>query len=496
MTAAGSDAISALEPKSVWSIFAGMSAVPRPSKREERIQKHIRDFCEEQGLEVKQDDAMNLVIRVPASPGCEGVPITVLQAHTDMVHEKNRGVEHDFENEGIKLVIDKDKETGREIVRADGTTLGADNGIGAAMGLAVATSKEFKHGPLEILLTTDEEAGMTGAKALTPGSIEGRRLINLDTEEDDALYIGCAGGCDTNLNFELPLSSCGGGECLRIEIGGLRGGHSGSDIHENRGNAIKLLTWTLMRAGLSEVRVAELVGGSKRNAIPREAHAVVCAPSGGKTALEKAAAEVIEIAKADCHEPGVEIKIESAGGKQAASAEDSLRLLQCLASLPSGVLGMSNAVPGLVQTSNNVSTVTCEEKGGSLHVTIGNLSRSSSDGWMRAALDQIAAAGRLAGAAVETANDYPGWEPDPDSKILATCANVYEKLFGEKPSVEAIHAGLECGIIGKRVGGMDMVSLGPLILGAHSPDERVFVESVQKSWKYLLAVLDRLASDG
>ncbi len=485
-----------LEPKLIWKLFRGLSAVPRPSKHEEKIRAHLRDLAKEHGLSFCEDDAGNLVITVPASSGHEHAPITVLQAHVDMVCEKNSDTEHDFDNEGIHLVLDTDA-AGETIVRGSGTTLGADNGIGVAMALAAALDDSVVHGPLEILLTTDEEAGMTGAKALTPQSFKGRRMLNLDSEEDDALYIGCAGGCDTNLTWTLtPEQTDGTGETAAILVSGLRGGHSGCDIQENRANAIKLLTQVWLRSGVDGLRLGEASGGSKRNAIPREAHAIVYGPTGMTAALTESAAKVANDARDASREPDATIVVRSAEPPaHALNAADSARVLAAWAALPQGVLGTNPSVPGLVQTSNNVSTMSITlPNTGEGRVAVGCLSRSSSVYWNSVTLAQVAAAGRLAGAVVTTDNEYPGWEPNIDSALLATTRRVYEKLFGSTPEVAAIHAGLECGIIGKLVGEMDTVSFGPRIEGAHSPDERVYPESVVKSWSLLRAVLADLAT--
>ncbi len=487
-----------LEPSDVWRLFAGIAAVPRPSKHEERIRAHVRGLLEKQGLTFHEDATGNIVASVPASAGCEGAPITVLQSHLDMVCEKNAGTDHDFDRDGIHLVLDTDP-AGQRILRADGTTLGADNGIGAAMALAVAFSSEVKHGPLELLFTIDEEDGMTGAKALTPGSFRGRCLVNLDSEEDNALYIGCAGGCDTTLTWTLPSNPLGGdAQPLSVTVSGLRGGHSGCDIHEDRGSAIKLLARTLQLAGDPDLRLVFLEGGSKRNAIPREARAVVCDSSGLLDRLSAAAQRVADDGKRESAEPDLMINVANdseSGACPALSAQETVRILSTLSALPHGVLGMHRSVPGLVQTSNNVATVRVAADGGStILAEVGTLSRSSSASCLSVTTEAIAAIGRLAGASIATGNEYPGWAPNVDSPILATCRRVYENLFDASPEIAAIHAGLECGIIGERVGDMDMVSFGPRIEGAHSPDERVYVASVQKSWKYLLAVLDALSA--
>jgi dipeptidase D len=364
------------------------------------------------------------------------------------------------------------------------------------MALAAASSPDVVHGPLEILCTADEEMGMTGAKALEPDFFKGRRMVNLDSEEDDAIYIGCAGGRDSTLRWELATSApAGGSEVCRVTVSGLRGGHTGGDIHENRGNAIKLLVRALRAADSGGLQLVELNGGSKRNAIPREAHAIVAGPSGLAGRLKKAADEVMPEAVRFAKEPNCSIAVERAEGAAAASVADTAKVLTTLAALPHGVLAVVPDIPGLVQTSNSTSTVSSEVEGGSLTISVACLSRSSLRSELHEAARQIAAIGQLGGAAVESGNEYPGWAPNMDSPTLAVCKRLYEELFGEEANVTAIHAGLECGLIGERVGEgqMDMVSFGPRIEGAHSPDERVWVKSVEKSYRYLKAVLAELA---
>jgi len=494
-----SGGIESLEPTAVWRFFAGISSVPRPSKHEEKIRQHIKDVAAENRFEVRQDQAGNLLIEVPASPGCAAAPITVLQGHVDMVCEKNADTEHDFERDPIELIIEHDPREKQQIVRANGTTLGADNGIGMALALAAASSPDVVHGPLELLFTADEEAGMTGAKALSPDFFRGRRLFNLDSEEDDAIYIGCAGGSDSTLVWNTgarpPAADV---EVCRVSVKGLCGGHSGGDIHRNRGNANKLLARTLLASRSDTLQLAAFRGGSLRNAIPREAVAVVTGPTGTSDALAKAAARVQTEAAAESAEDDPVISVEKVTRGEAPAvipAADTQRVLAALAALPHGVLGMHAKMAGLVETSNNVATVSTEldEADNTMKLTVGTLARSSSTTQIHVTLRQIEAVGKLAGAEVTAANPYPGWAPNVDSPALGTCRMVYERLFGERPKVTAIHAGLECGIIGDRVGGMDAVSFGPKITGAHSPDERVYVASVQKMWKYLCAVLTELA---
>jgi dipeptidase D len=489
---ANHDTVSQLEPANVWEIFAGMANVPRPSKDEARIRDHVIKLAASHNLETATDSVGNVIVTVPASPGREKAPITVIQAHLDMVCEKNRGTKHDFDKDAIRLIIGKD-DKGEAIVVADGTTLGADNGIGVAMALAASISSDVQHGPLELLLTIDEEDGMTGAKGLTPEVLKGRRLLNLDSEEDDMLYIGCAGGCDTTLSWNFAQEPAGGGYIgVQVEVRGLKGGHSGGEIHENRGNAIKLLGRVLMSA--PGLQLGHVDGGNKRNAIPREAAAFVAVSADGLQGLENAAEQVLRDIAIESDEPSAEILVTPCEVPGATISQDaSATVLQAIAAIPHGVLGMSTAVPGLVQTSNNLATAKVKWDG-DCRVQLGTLSRSSLDSRISETSKQIAGIGRLAGATVSTANEYPGWEPDVDSEALATTRRIYEKLFGETPDVTAIHAGLECGIIQERIGKMDMVSFGPRIEGPHSPDERVYIDSVAKSWKLLGAVLDALSA--
>ncbi len=486
--------IESLDPKTVWNIFVGLSAVPRPSKREEKIRAHVLGLAEKCGFAARQDDIGNIVVDVPATPGHEAAPITVLQGHLDMVPENNRDTPHDWDNDPITLVMDKDAETGLDIVRADGTTLGADNGMGVAMSFAVATTPEIVHGPLELLFTTDEEAGMTGAKELTPDSFKGRRMLNLDSEEDDAIYMGCAGGCDSNASWTFETAAAdAANEACKITVTGLRGGHSGGDIHEGRGNAIRLLVRTLLLAGAKKLQLSEIAGGSKRNAIPREAHAVVTGPAGTLGSLVEAATTVQVNGIAESFEPKLEINVEKTTASQVATAEDTARLLAALIAMPCGVQGMHPKIPTLVETSNNVSIIESAASAGKVDIGLAMLSRGSSQSRLQTVKDHIVAVTKMSAATIQQGNEYPGWEPNVDSPLLATCRRIYKGMFNDEPHVAAIHAGLECGIIGKRVGDMDMVSFGPTIRGAHSPEERVFIESVGKSYKYLIAVLAELA---
>ncbi|MDY7110082.1 MAG: aminoacyl-histidine dipeptidase [Planctomycetota bacterium] len=493
-----SSPLESLEPQAVWRFFAAMTEVPRPSKSEEKIRAHVRATAEALGFPSRRDETGNIVIEAPATPGHENAPVTVLQGHLDMVGEKNAEVKHDFERDPIRPVIDTDAETGEPIVCAEGTTLGADNGIGVAMALAAASSPDVVHGPLEILCTSNEEMGMTGANALDAGFFRGRRMLNLDSEEDDAIYIGCAGGTDVELIWELPAAAPADvTDTCRVKVGGLRGGHSGDEIHLNRANAVKLLAQVLGAELDLPLRLVDITGGSKRNAIPREAGATVAGPAGTIDALRNAAGEAQARAVRAHGEKNCRITVDAIDGRDASvgSAEDSRRLLKGLIALPSGVAAIVPDIPGLVQTSNNISTIDTrrEESGDGIRVQVGCLARSSSADDMQMIVWQLAAIGRLGGATVEIGNSYPGWQPDLESPLLATARRIYAELFETEPGVAAIHAGLECGIIGRRIGGMDMISIGPRIEGAHSPEERVYIASVERSYRFLIALLAELA---
>jgi dipeptidase D len=416
----------------------------------------------------------------------------VLQAHMDMVTEKNSGTVHDFENEGIRLLIDQDA-AGEKIVRADGTTLGADNGIGVALAFA-AGEPEVVHGPLELLITVDEEEGMSGAANLDPSLLSGRVMLNLDTEEDHSIYIGCAGGCYADYKLSGAAEPLAGRATFKVSVSGLRGGHSGGDIHEGRGAATILLARTLAAAG-GDFAWVEADAGSKLNAIPREAWAIVAggAELGGQ--LETAAAKIEAEGRAESYEPGLEIAVAKVDVPAAGAlpAAESRRLLQLLLALPQGVIGMHPKIPSLVETSNNVATLKSRREDGKLDFLVGLLARSSAESRMDELIAKLESLAALAGAEVKFSSRYPGWAPNLDSPVLALCRRVHEDLFGQQPKVAAVHAGLECGILGERVPGLDMVSIGPRIEGAHSPDERVWVSSVGKSWEYLKALLAELA---
>jgi dipeptidase D len=481
-----------LEPTLLWQHFDDIRQVPRPSKHEEKIARHLQDWAEARGFEVARDDAGSMVVRVPASEGHEGAEAVVLQGHLDMVCEKNSDIEHDFMTEGIEVEVDGDW------VQARGTTLGADNGIGLATAMALADDSEVVHGPLEILATVDEETGLTGAKQLDPELLTGKILLNLDTEEDGALYIGCAGGADTDAF--LPTSrrrGLLGSVPVKLSVRGLRGGHSGLNIIENRGNAIKLATRVLqaaLYAGI-DLDIVSIDGGSKHNAIPRECFALCRVDSVALDRLKEIANE----SAADFREefgatdPDFEVVVEEMEDdeplRNVVNVHTRDRLLRLLDSLPHGVLAMSRDVPGLVETSTNLAVVETQEDGLKLVTS----HRSSVMPALFAVRRSVTSTFRQAGAKVSYDEPYPGWKPNPSSAILTRTAEVYERLFGEQPEIKAIHAGLECGLILEKVPGMDAISIGPQIENAHSPDERVQISSVAKFYKHVSALLEDLA---
>ena len=473
-----------LEPAVVWRNFEAITKVPRPSGHEEKLAAYLAGWAEERGFAWEKDEVGNLVIRVPATPGKEGVPTVVLQGHLDMVCEKNNDVEFDFMNEAIRVVRDGDW------LKADGTTLGADNGIGLAMGMAVAEDPEAAHGPLELLSTVDEETGLTGATCLQPGFVAGRKLINIDSEEEGYVFAGCAGGADSESVFPLrPEPLAAGSQVISVTVRGLIGGHSGLAINENRGNAVKL-TATLLQglAGRCEVRLADFDGGDKHNAIPREATALVAGAAGLK---EKALAVAEELEPLFLQEygqtdPQLTIEIADATAEQAISASDTNRLLDLILAIPHGVDAMSKDIAGLVESSTNLASI--KWAGGEARLL--SSSRSSVAPAIERIRQQIAAAARLAGAEPVLHEGYPGWQPNMASELLAFARNVYEQTTGKTADVTAIHAGLECGIIGEKYPGMDMISIGPDMFDVHSPDERLSISSTARFYPFLKALLN------
>ncbi|MBI5502372.1 MAG: aminoacyl-histidine dipeptidase [Deltaproteobacteria bacterium] len=481
--------IANLEPKFLWQHFAALCRIPRGSKNEAAVVAHVEAEAKKRGLEVRRDSVGDLAIRIKATPGRESAPPLVIQGHLDMVCEKNADTKHDFERDPIRAVADG------EWVHATGTTLGADNGIGVAAGLALMDDRSVVHPPLELLLTIDEESGMTGALSMPADFFAGRRLLNLDSEEDGTLYVGCAGGGNSELKLALRRdASLKGFKAFTARVTGLRGGHSGLNINENRANAIKLLVRVLRDAAARmSLRLGSIEGGNKHNAIPREATATVYVPTRKDADFRKLVQGWGKVLREEFAGIEPELKVELAAPPAARpkpiTAAAAGRALDLLCALPHGVLGMSQAIPGLVETSNNLAVVATEDRA----LRIVTSSRSSVGPTLQALLGQVAATARLAGADVAQGGGYPAWKPNMDSHLLKVARETYKKMYGAEAKVTAIHAGLETGIIGSRVPGIDMLSFGPQIEGAHSPTERVHVASVAKFYEFLKGVLLALA---
>ncbi|MBI5837374.1 MAG: aminoacyl-histidine dipeptidase [Candidatus Eisenbacteria bacterium] len=479
-----SSAIEGLKPELVWKYFAGLSKIPRGSKNEAAAGAWVLKVAKQLGLEARQDRWGNVVARKPASPGRERTPSVCLQGHLDMVCEKRPDLKHDFLKDPLNLVRDG------EWLRADGTTLGADNGIAVASALAIMEDRSLEHGPLEFLFTVDEETGLTGAKGLEPGFVTSRILLNLDSEEETALFVGCSGGRDTNGNWALEWDAAPAGSvALEITVGGLRGGHSGLEIDKGRGNAIKILGRALRLAGESGARLARMDGGNKRNAIPRDAVALVWVPKAKLAGATAALEEFDRVARAELAtvEPGLRVTataVKTRGGKVFRRPLQK-KLLQVISGLPHGVIKMSAEISWLVETSTNVAVIATGKKS----VSLATSQRSSVASEIQEIGDTVVAVLELGGAEVHVSDGYPGWKPNLDSPILKTAAGTYRRLRGSEPDVKAVHAGLECGIIGERYPGMDMVSFGPVLESVHSPEERIHVGSVGRFYEFLLAIL-------
>ncbi len=476
--------VRALAPKAVWKNFADLNAVPRPSKKEERVIAFMMDFGKSLGLETFSDNVGNVIIRKPATAGMEDRKCVTLQSHLDMVHQKNNGTVFDFDTQGIDMFIDNDW------VRAKGTTLGADNGLGVATIMALLESTDIVHPALEALFTIDEETGMTGAMGLEAGVLEGGILLNLDTEEDDEIDIGCAGGIDVTAERvyaeeEVPEGSV----AYIITVKGLNGGHSGMDIHKGLGNANKIMN-RLLYCSLAKypIKIANIDGGSLRNAIPRESSTTLIVDASLQQAFKDDLEVLATVIKNELKivDPNLSIILKAVElPKKVMEPEAQERLIKGIYAAHNGVYAMSASITDLVETSNNVARV--EVKAGKIKVAC--LTRSSVNSAKMDLAQALKATFELAGCEVTFKGDYPGWDPNPDSVILEVLKNKYEAIFNEKPKVVACHAGLECGILGQNYPDMDMISFGPTIKGAHSPDERVSISSVQKFWKFVVEIL-------
>ncbi len=479
-------ALDKLEPKLLWKHFAELAAIPRASTKEAAARNYVLAHASKLGLEALQDHAGNVVIRKPAHPGREQAPMALLQGHLDMVCEKNEGTAHNFDTDPIRVVRDGDW------LKAEGTTLGSDNGVGVSAALAVMESTDIAHGPLEFAFTVDEESGLTGATQFPAGLLKSKYFLNLDNEETGTLCIGCSGGVTTTARRKITLRPASANAAWRIKVSGLKGGHSGVDIHLGRGNALRILGGVLQRV-LERLgaEVGGISGGSAQNAIPREASATVLLDSGREQELKSLVAQCQAESRAELggFDPEVAITVEKAERPGTVmDAGDAERTVALLASVHHGVLAMSPDVPDLVQTSTNLAIITTK---GEL-VEIVTSQRSPIESSRDAAAGMVETIFRLAGFEVKQEARYPGWKPDPHSEIVQELQEVHQKLFGEPAKLIAVHAGLECGVIGEKYPGMQMVSFGPTIVGPHSPNERVQISSVESFWKFLKAVLEHI----
>ena len=473
-----------LEPICLWNKFADLNAVPRPSKKEERIIEFIKAFGNSLGLETFEDQIRNVIIRKPATPGMENRKSIVLQSHLDMVHQKNNDTVFDFDVQGIEMFVDNDW------IKAKGTTLGADNGIGVATIMAILESDTIPHPAIEALFTIDEETGMTGALNLKANILKGSILLNLDTEQDDEIDIGCAGGIDVTAtgNYqmeELPADY----SAWRISVKGLNGGHSGMDIHKGLGNANKIMNRLLYKGfELFGLAVSEINGGSLRNAIPRESESIIILPKNKINDFNTAFEQLIKDIKFELKttEPTLQIGLQEVPLPDLIMNSDSqIQLINAIYSVSNGVYRMSADIDNLVETSNNLARVIVKDG----KIFIACLTRSSIESSKMDLAQALEANFKMANLQVSFSGSYPGWTPNVSSPILKVLTSVYEQLHQKKPKVVACHAGLECGILGKNYPNMDMISFGPTILGAHSPDERVSISSVQKYWRFVLEIL-------
>jgi dipeptidase D len=478
-----------LEPKALWAHFDTILTIPRGSKEEDQIRAHVMALAERNGLEYQVDDTGNVIVWKPGTPGREGAPATILQSHLDMVNEKNSDVEHDFSTDAIRPVMDG------EYLTADGTTLGSDNGIGVAAMLAILEAQDLTHGPLEFLFTIDEETGLTGAGGLDPSMLQGRTLLNLDSEEEGNVTVGCAGGADTGLQLGLQTipapSNC---STFNVRLHGLKGGHSGIDIHLQRGNAIQILARMIHAISHGTPGfLAGIQGGNMHNAIPREASATVVIPDDQSGDFLLGIGKQFEVVKGEYEavEPEMEFSIDEVSAPtEVWTTFTTWDVVRLLVALPHGVVAMSHDIEGLVETSTNLAVA--QSEGDVLRILLSSRSSvASSLSWIR---QKIRAIAFQAKAKVDEHGGYPGWKPNLDSTVLQVVKSVHTRVLGKEPHVEAVHAGLECGIIGEMIPGMDMISFGPQIEFPHSPDERVKVDSVGRFYDLLTAVLEELAN--
>lgn len=482
------DSIKNLQPNAIWQNFYKLTQVPRPSHHEEKAREFMLKWAKENNIEAVMDEAGNIIMRKPATPGMENRKGVILQGHLDMVPQKNEDTAHNFETDPIQAYVDG------EWVRAKGTTLGADNGMGVAAGMAILTSTDIPHGPVEVLITATEETGMDGANGLKPGLLHGDILLNLDSETEGELYVGCAGGIDASAAFKYKEEKLPDGvKAYRLAVKGLKGGHSGMDINLGRGNSNKLLFRFLKTYAQDlQLRLSTVSGGSLRNAIPRESFAVVVLPAGNASRLQAAVKEAESIYRAEliAKEPDLQVMAEeTALPAFVIDACTQSRLTNSILACPNGAVRMIDSMPDTVETSNNLAIVQSEEG----KIVIKTLLRSSVETAKEALAQTLKAVFELAAAdEITFEGGYPGWKPNPDSAILKEMQELYEQLYGRKPAIMAIHAGLECGILGSKYPNWDMISFGPTICSPHSPDERVNIASVGKFWDYLKATLKNI----
>lgn len=481
-----SDSVRQLEPGALWQHFADLNNIPRPSKKEERVIAFMKSFGQKLQLPTFVDEVGNVIIKKPATKGMEGKMTVVLQSHLDMVHQKNSDTTFDFDTQGIQMWVDGDW------VKATGTTLGADNGIGVAAIMGLLTSTDIPHPALEALFTVDEETGMTGALALKGGLLDGQILLNLDTEEDNELTIGCAGGIDVTAMANYIPEAATKTEACRISLKGLKGGHSGVDIHKGRANANKLMNRVLLSlCEEMDVEIACIDGGSLRNAIPRESFAIILVDEEKKARTLEIIAQYDDILKQEYRitDPQLSLSI-TATEKPKSVIPNAFKLpfLRAVYACPNGIYRMSSNIEGLVQSSNNIARILVQDG----KWTVQCLTRSDVDTEKMDLAKSIGCAFELAGGAIQLGGNYPGWTPRSDSPIVSLMRETYQELFNDAPHVNAIHAGLECGILGTNYPDIQMISFGPNIYGAHSPDEKVQISSVQKFWTYLLETLSRI----
>jgi len=477
-----------LQPKALWNHFADLNAVPRPSKKEERVIQFMVDFGENLGLSTEVDKIGNVIIKKPGTHGMENAGPVIMQSHLDMVHQKNNDTVFDFDKQGIDMLVDGDW------VKANGTTLGADNGIGVAAIMAILSSTDIPHPPIEAMFTIDEETGMTGAMQLDPSYYTGKTLLNLDTEDDDELSIGSAGGIDTNTSYTYKTTELNREHvCFKLTVKGLMGGHSGMDIDKGHGNANKILTRVLYTARtFADLHLVEFDGGSLRNAIPREANAIIAVLKDDVAVFELELLKIAKMLKVEFQTVEKNLVINSEivdlQSKIVMDNSDMIKILNVLYAVPNGVFRMSPDIEGLVETSSSLARVIVKDG----QFITQSLQRSSVESTKDDVANTIRSSFENMGAAVVQTGDYPGWQPNPNSKILTVMADLYREKYKEEPQIKACHAGLECGILGKHLPDVDMISFGPNIRGAHSPDEKVQISSVQKFWDYLLVALTRL----